>query len=296
MSHSHHHTHEHQAESNLKTAFWLNALFAIIEIAGGIYTNSIAILSDAFHDLGDSAALGLAWYFQRYSSKKRDANYSYGYKRFSLAGAVSSSAILILGSVYIISEAIPRLFAPEIVNTKGMLLLAVIGIAVNSAAMFKLKKGRSQNEKMISLHLLEDVLGWVAVLVAGIVMHIYEIPILDPLLSLLITLFILYRAFGNIKQTLRIFMQATPSPEKVELLKNKLLEIEGITDIHDLHIWTLDGSYNIATLHISVDPNSRLTDTEFIKSEVRNTLIHEGFEHSTIEIEPDGKLCELINC
>jgi cobalt-zinc-cadmium efflux system protein len=296
MSDHHNHHHDHAAESNLKMAFWLNAFFALIEIAGGILTNSIAILSDAFHDLGDSVALGLAWYFQRFSAKQRDNLYTYGYKRYSLVGATLSALILLIGSMIIISRAIPRLIAPQPVHTQGMMYLAIVGILINGMAMFRLKSGRTQNEKVISIHLLEDVLGWVAVLIASIIMKFYDIPILDPILSLLITIFILYRVFGNMRQTFRIFMQATPSRELVDHFRSNLEKIKGILDIHDMHFWTMDGSYNIASLHVSVAPEMTVADTETVKTEVRTYLKNEGFAHTTIEIEPGGKICELHNC
>ncbi len=292
----HTHTHEHKAVSNLKIAFWLNAVFALIEIAGGIFTNSIAILSDAFHDLGDSVALGLAWYFQRFSMKKRDNIYTYGYKRFSLVGASISAIILLIGSVIIIFKAIPRLIEPEPVHVQGMMYLAIVGILVNGMAMFRLKGGHSQNEKVISIHLLEDVLGWVAVLIVSIVLKFYDIPILDPLLSLCITAFILFRVFGNMRQTFRIFMQATPSEEQVDHFRTQLTAIKGIVELHDMHFWTMDGSYNIASLHVSVDPDLNFSETEKIKQVVRNFLKNEGFAHTTIEIEPVGQLCELHDC
>jgi len=296
MENTHSHHHEHKAVANLKMAFWLNAVFALIEIAGGIFTNSIAILSDAFHDLGDSVALGLAWYFQRISTKKRDDVYTYGYKRYSLLGASLSAVILLIGSVIIISKAIPRLITPEPVHIQGMMYLAIVGIIINGLAMFRLKGGHSQNEKVISIHLLEDVLGWVAVLVASIVMRFYDIPILDPLLSLIITAFILFRVFGNMRQTFRIFMQATPSEEQVDHFRSHLATINGIIDLHDMHFWTMDGTYNVASLHVSVSPELSFSETEMIKLEVRTFLKNEGFEHTTIEIEPDGKLCELHDC
>lgn len=292
----HHHNHGHHAEANIKLAFWLNAAFAIVEIVGGIFTNSMAILSNAFHDLGDSAALGLAWYFQRFSTKRRDAKYTYGYKRFSLVGAFISSVILLIGSVIIISEAIPRLMNPEPINTQGMFFLAILGIIINGIAMFRLKNGQSQNEKIISLHFLEDVLGWLAVLIASIVLKFVNFPIIDPLLSLIITVIILFRVFGNLRKTFRIFMQATPSNEKIEHFEKQLMQVNGITNVHDMHFWTLDGSYNIASLHVSVDPKMAVSETENIKQEVRTFLDHEGFSHSTIEIESDGKLCELHDC
>ncbi len=293
---SHNHTHDHKAEANLKMAFWLNAVFALVEIVGGILTNSIAILSDAFHDLGDSVALGLAWYFQRFSAKQRDDIYTYGYKRYSLVGAALSAIILLVGSVIIIFKAVPRLISPEPVHTQGMMYLAFAGIFINGLAMLRLNKGKTQNEKVISIHLLEDVLGWVAVLIASIVMKFYDVPILDPLLSLLITAFILYRVFGSMRQTFRIFMQATPSDEQVDYFRTNLAAINGVLDIHDMHFWTMDGSYNIASLHVSVDPEMTVSETETIKSAIHTFLEHEGFTHTTIEIEPGGKLCELHDC
>jgi len=296
MEHNHSHHHEHKAVANLKMAFWLNAVFALIEIAGGIFTNSVAILSDAFHDLGDSVALGLAWYFQRISTKKRDDIYTYGYKRYSLLGASLSAIILLIGSMIIIFKAVPRLITPEPVHAQGMMYLAIVGIIINGLAMFRLKGGHSQNEKVISIHLLEDVLGWVAVLVASIIMKFYDIPILDPILSLCITAFILFRVFGNMRQTFRIFMQATPSQEEVDHFRSNLANITGIIDLHDMHFWTMDGSYNIASLHVSVNPDLSFLETEIIKQEVRTYLKNEGFAHTTIEIEPGGKLCELHDC
>jgi cobalt-zinc-cadmium efflux system protein len=296
MEHHHSHNQNHSAEANLKMAFWLNAVFAVIEIAGGIFTNSIAILSDAFHDLGDSVALGLAWYFQRISTKQRDDIYTYGYKRYSLVGAAISAIILLIGSVIIILKAIPRLISPEQVHVQGMMYLAIIGIIINGMAMFRLRNGHSQNEKVISIHLLEDVLGWIAVLAASIAMKFFDVPVLDPILSLLITAFILFRVFGNMRQTFRIFMQATPSKEQVEHLRSKLNLIKGVIDVHDMHFWTMDGSYNIASLHVSVNPELTVSDTEIIKLEVRTMLNAEGFSHSTIEIESEGKLCELHDC
>ncbi len=201
--HHHHHGHEghhHHHTGNIKVAFWLNLTFCILEFAGGLFTNSVAILSDALHDLGDSFSLGLAWYFQKISQRKRDKLFSYGYKRFSLLGALINSMILLIGSVFIVREAIPRILHPETSNAQGMIIFALIGIAVNGAAVLRLKKGSSINERVISLHLIEDVLGWVAVLIAAVVMLFVDVPVLDPLLSLLITGYILYNVVKNLKQ------------------------------------------------------------------------------------------------
>ena len=208
-SHGHLHNHDHGTE-NIVTAFFLNLGFTVIELIGGLLTNSMAILSDAVHDLGDSVALGLAWYFQKFSHKKRDNTYTYGYKRFSLVGALINSVILITGSVLILTETFPRLIHPQQSDPKGMFILAVIGVAVNGAAMLRLRKGSSLNEKVVSLHMLEDVLGWLAILVGSVVMYFVNVPVLDPIMSLLISLYVLFNVFRNLRSIARIILQGTP--------------------------------------------------------------------------------------
>jgi len=219
-----------------------------------------------------------------------------GFKDVCLLGVRKREEILLFGSVVIISQAIPRVIDPQPVNRQGMFYLAIAGIMVNSLAMFRLKGGHSQNEKVISIHLLEDVLGWVAVLIASIVMRFADLPIIDPILSLTITAFILFRVFGSIRQTFRIFMQAIPSKDQIEQIKEQLSAIEDIVDIHDIHFWTLDGTYNVASLHISVNPEITVLQSEVIRQQVRTELKKQGFEHSTIEVEPVGNHCDLHNC
>jgi cobalt-zinc-cadmium efflux system protein len=197
MGQNHHHHDHNSSTENIRTAFFLNLFFAIVEFIGGVYTNSLAITSDAIHDLGDSISLGMAWYFQKLSNKKATKIYSYGFKRFSLLGAIINSIILLIGSIFIIIESIPRIITPEHSDAKGMMWFAILGIIVNGAAVLKLRTGTSINERVVSLHMLEDVLGWVAVLVASIIMQFWDIPILDPILSLLIALYILSNIFKN---------------------------------------------------------------------------------------------------
>ena len=225
--HEHHHNHSHHhhhGDRNIGIAFFLNLVFTIIEIGGGLLTNSVAILSDALHDLGDSLSLGMAWYFQRLSGKGRDQKYSYGYRRFSLLGALINALILTVGSVYIIIEAVSRLQHPEPAHAFGMIWLAVLGVMVNGAAVLQLKKGISINEEMISLHLLEDVLGWVAVLIGALIMYRFDLPIIDPILSLGIAIFVLYNAFKGLKKTLFIILQAVPDKEIFEKVATFLQE------------------------------------------------------------------------
>lgn len=203
-SHAHSHSHTNST-SNIKSAFFLNLFFTIIEIIGGFLTNSIAILADAIHDFGDSLSLGLSWGLDKYSQKKRTPRFSYGYKRFSLLAALINSIVLIIGSIFILSRVIPRLIAPEPSNATGMILLAILGIIINGIAVLRLKRGSSLNEKVVSWHLFEDVLGWIAVLIVGTINIFVSIPILDPLLAIIFTLLILYNILKNLKQISLIF-------------------------------------------------------------------------------------------
>lgn len=291
--HHHHHNIEDEKPDNIILAFWLNTGFALLEIVGGLYTNSVAILSDAVHDLGDSLSLGLAYYFHKKSKRKRDENYSYGYRRFSLLGAFINSIILIISSFFILREATSRLFNPEAPDAKGMVVLACIGIVVNGFAMIRLQKGKSVNEKVVSLHLLEDVLGWVAVLIGSIVMMFADVPVLDPILSILISLYILFNVYRNLKTTFRILLQANPDSANETEIRKKVLAIPGVIDIHDLHFWTMDGTYNVMTLHVVVDKFKSLDELEAIKHEVKHCLLHLNMQHITVEMEVEGHPCEV---
>ena len=284
---AHNHNHNHNATENISIAFFLNLFFTIIEFVGGFYTNSLAIMSDAVHDLGDSLSLGMSWYFQKISTKKATKKFSYGYKRFSILGAIINSVILLIGSIFIISKAIPRLINPENSDAKGMMWFAVLGIIVNGAAVLKLKKGTSLNEKVVSLHLLEDVLGWVAVLIASVVMQFWNAPILDPILSILIAIFILFNVFKNGKESVRIILQGTPIAISIDHIKSKILEHKAIKSIYDCHLWSMDGNYNVFTGHLLlIDNTISLQKSSEIKEEIKKVLQDDfNLEHITLELE-----------
>ncbi|MGY0407806.1 MAG: cation diffusion facilitator family transporter [Polaribacter sp.] len=294
MGHHHHHD---TSSKNIKIAFFLNLFFTIIEFIGGLYTNSLAITSDAIHDLGDSISLGLAWYFQKKATKKATKTYSYGFKRFSLLGAIINSTVLLIGTIFIIKESIPRILNPEASDAKGMMWFAIFGIIVNGAAVIKLKKGTSINERVVSLHLLEDVLGWIAVLIASIVMQFWKVPILDPILSLLIALFILYNVFKNGKESIRIILQGTPIHISTDKVKEKVLGFTEVKGIHDCHLWSMDGEYNVLTSHIIVDESLTWETRSKLKLKLRKVL-HDDFhlEHVTLELEVSNEDCSYIDC
>ena len=295
MGHNHDHSHNH-SEGNVKVAFFLNLSFTIIEIIGGLYTNSLAILSDALHDLGDSLSLGLSWYFQKLSKKGRTKTFSYGYKRFSLLGAIINSIVLVAGSIFILTKAIPELFNPEETNVEGMLYLSILGIVVNGAAVFKLRKGESLNEKVVSLHLLEDVLGWVAVLIGSIIMMFTDAPFIDPLLSVLISLFVLYNVYRNLKKSMLVILQGIPEEVSVDDIRQKLKDMPEVTDIHDCHAWSMDGEYNILTIHLRLDKDYKLSEQAKLKETVRSKLKDESINHITIEFEGKDEHCGLEDC
>lgn len=299
MGHSHdhhHHHHHHNATGNIKTAFFLNFGFTILEIIGGFYTNSVAILSDALHDLGDSLSLGLSWYFQKLSTKKRNNSFTFGYKRFSIMGAVINALVLVVGSVLIIKEAIPRILDPVQPDTAGMMLFAVVGVLVNGAAVLKLRTGDSLNERVVSMHLLEDVLGWIAVMVGSIIMHFKSIPILDPILSLGIALFILINVYKSLKTAFKIILQATPENCNPEEIKTHLKAMEEVKDVHDIHVWTMDGNYNVLTTHIVLENSYNLKELANLKEKIRMVLRGDHIQHCTIEFETADEVCRHVDC
>jgi cobalt-zinc-cadmium efflux system protein len=289
MSHSHSNSH---AVDNIRIAFFLNLSFTLLEIFGGLFTNSMAILADALHDFGDSIALGLSWYFAHLSERGRDTHFSYGYKRFSLLGALITSIILIFGSILILFNAIPRILHPESVHVGGMVGFAILGVIVNGIAVMRLHQGKTQNERMAMLHLLEDVLGWVVVLIASIVMLFADLPWLDPLLSVGITGYILWNVLGNFKETLRIFLQATPEHINSVALEKLLLQQLPIESIHDWHVWTMDGEYHVLSLHVVVADTMTVEATIQLKQQIREMLHQNDIEHATIEIEYAREKCE----
>jgi cobalt-zinc-cadmium efflux system protein len=283
--HHHGHHHHHRSIGNIGVVFFLNTGFAIVELVGGLLTNSVAIMSDALHDFGDSLSLGTAWYFQKKSQKGRSENYTYGYQRFSIAGAFINSIVLIIGSIFIIQEAIGRMFHPEQVNAKGMALLAILGIVVNGAAMLRLKKGDSINERVVSLHFLEDVLGWVAVLIGSIIMMFADFPIIDPILSLLIASFILFNVYRNIKPAFQIILQGVPHNISEAQIRELMMTEKDILNIHDYHIWSLDGKNHVISLHVVVNENIDLKRAEILKEKLKIKLKEMNVLHATIEVE-----------
>ncbi len=290
--HHHHHNHERrEGDGGLGVAFFLNVFFAVIELVGGLWTNSIAIVSDAVHDFGDSISIAFAWTMDRLSSRKSSETLTFGYRRYRVLGALVTGLVLLGGSVFILTEAIPRLFAPEAVEPRGMLPLAVLGIAVNGAAAFRLRGNTDANRRVVILHLMEDILGWVAVLVVSIVLFFVNLPILDPILSIGITLFILVRIVPSLRRVLRVFLQHAPPGVHTSELREVLQDLEGVAEVHHVHVWTLDGEYNLLSAHLVMKGNPPLDDLEETKASAKVRLAEKGIQHVTLEFEAEQAGC-----
>lgn len=286
MGSAHNHNDSNRdSTKNIKVAFFLNFTFTIFEFIGGYYTNSMAIMADAVHDLGDTISLGLSWNLDKKSKQESDNKYSFGYKRFSLLGALINGVVLFVGSAFILIETIPRLFNPEHAQAEGMFVFAIVGVLVNGFSVVKLKGGKTLNEKMVRWHLIEDVIGWIAVLIVSVVLMFYDLPILDPLLSVAIIAYVLFNVIKNLKETFLVFLQGVPSDIDFNKIEKEILDLDDVRSVHRVHVWSLDGASNVMTIHVVINDVESSREMLEAKAKVRAVLSEYAIEHSTIEIE-----------
>ena len=281
-----------KTDKNILIAFLLNLGFSIFEIIGGLFTSSIAIISDAFHDFVDAFSIGLSYILERKSKKKPDYKYTYGYMRFSVLGAFLTTTFLAAGSIVVMISAINRLFNPVEVHYNGMIIISIIGIIVNFLAAYQTKDGDSLNQKSVNLHMLEDVLGWIVVFIGSILMKFTDISYIDSIMSIGIACYILIHALKNLKSVLDLFLVKTPASIDIDHLKKELLEIPNVTDIHHIHVWSIDGVNNYATLHAVSD----VKDLTAAKKAIKECLKEHGIAHSTIELENSKEKCPEHDC
>lgn len=280
-----------KTEKNILVAFILNFAFSIFEFVGGILTGSVAIISDAVHDIGDAASIGISYFLEKKSKKQPDEKYTYGYARYSVIGSVITTTILLFGSVMVIYNVVNRIMEPTEINYNGMIIFAIIGACVNFCAAFFTREGDSLNQKAVNLHMLEDVLGWVVVLIGAIVMRFTDFALIDPIMSIGVAVFILVNAVKNIKEVLNLFLEKTPHGIDVKEIEEHITEIDGVLNVHHIHIWSLDGQSNYATMHIVTN-----SDSHQIKEKVRYELKEHGIGHSTLELEMEGEHCHEEHC
>ena len=263
---------------------------------GGLFVNSISIISDSIHDLGDAISIAISWFLDKKSESKPDKKYTYGYLRFSVLGALINAMVLLVGSIIMLYNAVPRLINPQAINYNGMFILAIVGLLVNGLGAYKTAKGEAISEKVVSLHLLEDVLGWAAVLICSIFMKIFNISILDPILSILITLFILYNVYKNLRKIFEVFLEKAPSNIDIDAIISKVLGNHIIKDIHHVHLWTLDSINMYATAHVLICDNQNQDDIIQIKHYVKDIFRKFGVSHVTLEIEFLSENCNEHEC
>ncbi len=279
-----------KSEKNILIAFILNISFSVFELFGGLLTNSVAILSDSLHDLGDAISIGISYFMERKSKKKADNKYTYGYIRYSVLGGVITTTILLVGSILVIISAIRRLIKPVEINYSGMIIIAIIGVVLNFIAAYVTKDGESINQKSVNLHMLEDVLGWIVVLIGAIIMNFTDVKIIDPIMSIGVAIFILYNSLKNLKKVLDLFLVKTPNDIDIEELKKHLLEIKDVEDIHHIHVWSIDGYNNYATMHIV----SKAKNISKVKKDIREELEEHNICHSILETEEE--ICDDKEC
>ncbi len=278
---------------NILIAFVLNLFFSIFEFFGGIITGSVAILSDSVHDFGDAISIGASLFLENVSHKKPNEKYTYGYRRFSVLGGLITTVILLTSSIIVIYNAILRIINPIPIDYNGMLIFAIVGLVINLIATYFTHGGTSINQKAVNLHMLEDVLGWLIVLIGAVVMRFTDLYLIDPILSILLALFIIMSSLKNLKQIADIFLIKTPKSVEISHVIADLKNIDGVIDVHHLHVWSLDGEVNCATLHLVTN-----TISAEIKNHVKHHLNEHGISHVTIEMETEledccDKLCEI---
>ena len=265
-------------------AFFLNLSFAIVEfIAGGVFGSS-AVLADSVHDLGDAIAIGLSAFLETISNREEDSHYTLGYKRFSLLGALITAVILMTGSVLVILENITKMFHPQPVNDEGILWLGIIAVTINMLASLVVRKGKTKNESILSLHFLEDTLGWIAVILMAIILRFTDWYILDPLLSLVISFFILSKAIPRFWSTLKIFLDAVPEGVDIKQVKSDLEQLEYVASVNQINLWTMDGLEKNAIIHVCLE---HIKHMEVCKESIRDLLKDCGFQNITIEVDAD---------
>ena len=280
-----------KTERNILIAFLLNLFFSIFELVGGILTGSVAILSDALHDIGDAASIGISYFLEKKSKKQPDELYTYGYARYSVLGGIITTLILLFGSLVVVYNAVGKIIEPTDINYDGMIVFAVVGVAVNFIAALFTREGDSINQRAVNLHMLEDVFGWAVVLVGAIVMRFTDLSIIDPLMSIGVSAFVFVNAGKNLKEATDLFLEKAPRKMDISEIKAHLSELDGVIDVHHIHVWSMDGHNNYATMHIVTNE-----DAHKIKDAVRKELREHGIAHVTLELEVEGEHCHEESC
>ena len=280
------------SKTSILIAFLLNFFFAIFELIGGFFSKSVAIMSDALHDAGDALSIGISYFLEKKSERKANDIYTYGYRRYSVLGALITTIILICGSIVVIISSIKRLINPVRVNYNGMLILAIVGFAINFLAAYVTRDGDNVNKKAVNLHMMEDVLGWLVVLVGSIVIRLTKFYVIDSLMSLGVAIFLLIQAFRNLKEAIDLFLEKVPRGYDVKEITSLVKSVSNVLEVHHVHLWSMDGESVYATMHVVSDAKH----FKKVKQEVKKLMAENNISHVTIELEDKSDECEEKNC
>ncbi|MFS1515930.1 cation diffusion facilitator family transporter [Bacillus sp. SCS-151] len=292
MGHSHaHHDHGHSHTHNvnkktLKISFFIISTYMIIEVIGGVLTNSLALLSDAGHMLSDAAALGLSFLAMKFGEKQPTLEKTFGYRRFEILAALLNGVTLVIISIYIFWEAYNRLLAPPHVISKGMLIISSIGLLVNIVVAFILLKGDTSdnlNIRSAFLHVLGDLLGSVGAIIAALLIMFFGWNLADPIASVIVAILIIISAWRVTRDSSHILMEGSPPGIDVGDIKEQLLSISHVIDVHDLHVWAISSDFLSLSCHIKIgdcDNYERVLNeaTKLLKDKYH-------INHTTIQID-----------
>lgn len=282
-----------KSENRILVAFLLNLVFTFVEVFGSVLTGSVTILSDAVHDFGDCIALAVAWRMEKISKRPANERYQFGYRRFSVVAGLINNVILLAGGLILIVASVQRFFNPRTIDGKGMLIFAVFGILVNGVAMLLTARGKNINEKTISMHLLEDVLTWVTVFCVGVVMCFYDLPVLDSLLSVGMTLVIFMGVFRNLKKIIAIITVRSPlGAEEYRKLKDSLDRINEVGGLEELRLFTMDGEDINAEVCLVIYEELGTEDMMQLFLRVRKRCEEEGIWHTVIQVRYEGSVTD----
>jgi cobalt-zinc-cadmium efflux system protein len=297
MAHNHHHHHHHHGRDlkgrNLLISIFLNILITAAQVVGGIISGSLSLLSDALHNLSDVISLVISYIANVLSTKQASANRTFGYKRAEIIAAFVNSATLILVAVFLIKEAVERFINPQEIGSGIVIVLSILGILANGFSVLLLRSDSQRNMNMRSayLHLLTDMMASVAVLAGGILMYFFAWFWIDPLLTVLIALYLIYMGYDLLRESTRVLMLFTPDTIEIQNIVTAICQLERVKNVHHVHIWQLNEDEVHMEAHIDFNEDIHLSEFDRILSEIEELVYHEfGINH--VNIQPEYAKCD----
>lgn len=283
----HDHDHYHEAKKNILYGIILNSVFTVVELVGGILSNSLALLSDTIHDFSDSVALGISYYANQKAQSSPTKTMTFGYRRTTILAALINSTFLIVLTLLIFYRAYLRILNPEPVDGKIVFVIAIFGIITNGSIALKMFRGKDKdlNIKSVFWHIMEDFLGWIGILIAGAIISLTGAYIIDPIISIMIGLIVIYSAWDIIKSSVNIILEGVPEGLNIEEIEDVIKNIENVNGVHDVHVWSLGTNYNALSAHVVIT-NMTVDQSHKILDKI-NSILKEKFniKHTTIEFE-----------